>query len=212
MRSGIIAQKVGMTRLFTPEGNHVPVTVLKVDSCEVVGVRSADKDGYVALQVGAGKAKEKNVAKPQRVQFAKANVALKKKIVEFRVSEDCVVPVGSEFGVNHFVKGQFVDVTGTSIGKGYAGVMKRWNFSGDCASHGVSLTHRSGGSTGQCQDPGKVFKNKKMPGHMGAVKVTTQNLEVVRVDAENNLLLVKGAVPGAKKALITVKETVKAHK
>ena len=209
MRSGIIAQKVGMTRLFTPEGNHVPVTVLKVDSCEVVGVRSADKDGYVALQVGAGKAKEKNVAKPQRVQFAKANVALKKKIVEFRVSEDCVVPVGSEFGVNHFVKGQFVDVTGTSIGKGYAGVMKRWNFSGDCASHGVSLTHRSGGSTGQCQDPGKVFKNKKMPGHLGAERVTVQNLEVIELDETRGLIMVKGAVPGFDGNTVIVKDAVK---
>lgn len=196
MRSGIIAQKVGMTRLFTAEGNHVPVTVLKVDNCEVVGVRSMEKDGYVALQVGAGKAKEKNTAKPQRVAFAKANVAPKKKVVEFRVSDDCVVPVGSEFSVNHFVKGQFVDVTGTSIGKGYAGVMKRWNFSGDCASHGVSLTHRSGGSTGQCQDPGKVFKNKKMPGHMGAEKVTVQNLEVMELDEAKGLIMVKGAVPG----------------
>ena len=209
MRSGIIAQKVGMTRLFTPEGNHVPVTVLKVDSCEVVGVRSADKDGYVALQVGAGKAKEKNVAKPQRVQFAKANVSLKKKIVEFRVSEDCVVPVGSEFGVNHFVKGQFVDVTGTSIGKGYAGVMKRWNFGGDHASHGVSLTHRSGGSTGQCQDPGKVFKNKKMPGHLGAEKVTIQNLEVIELDEAKGLIMVKGAVPGFDGNTVIVKDAVK---
>ena len=209
MRSGIIAQKVGMTRLFTPEGNHVPVTVLKVDSCEVVGVRSANKDGYVALQVGAGKAKEKNVAKPQRVQFAKANVALKKKIVEFRVSEDCVVPVGSEFGVNHFVKGQFVDVTGTSIGKGYAGVMKRWNFGGDQASHGVSLTHRSGGSTGQCQDPGKVFKNKKMPGHLGAEKVTVQNLEVIELDEAKGLIMVKGAVPGFDGNTVIVKDAVK---
>jgi len=209
MRSGIIAQKVGMTRLFTPEGNHVPVTVLKVDSCEVVGVRSADKDGYVALQVGAGKAKEKNTAKPQRVQFAKANVAPKKKVVEFRVSDECVVPVGSEFGVNHFVKGQFVDVTGTSIGKGYAGVMKRWNFGGDQASHGVSLTHRSGGSTGQCQDPGKVFKNKKMPGHLGAEKVTVQNLEVIELDETKGLIMVKGAVPGFDGNVVIVKDAVK---
>lgn len=209
MRSGIIAQKVGMTRLFTAEGNHVPVTVLKVDNCEVVGVRSLEKDGYVALQVGAGKAKEKNTAKPQRVAFAKANVAPKKKVVEFRVSDDCVVPVGSEFSVNHFVKGQFVDVTGTSIGKGFAGVMKRWNFSGDCASHGVSLTHRSGGSTGQCQDPGKVFKNKKMPGHMGAEKVTVQNLEVVELDESKGLIMVKGAVPGFDGNVVIVKDAVK---
>ena len=209
MRSGIIAQKVGMTRLFTAEGNHVPVTVLKVDNCEVVGIRSKEKDGYVALQVGAGKAKEKNTAKPQRVAFAKANVAPKKKIVEFRVSDDCVVPVGSEFGVNHFVKGQFVDVTGTSIGKGFAGVMKRWNFAGDCASHGVSLTHRSGGSTGQCQDPGKVFKNKKMPGHMGAEKVTVQNLEVMELDENKGLIMVKGAVPGFDGNIVIVKDAVK---
>ena len=177
MRSGIIAQKVGMTRLFTPEGNHVPVTVLKVDSCEVVGVRSADKDGYVALQVGAGKAKEKNTAKPQRVQFAKANVAPKKKVVEFRVSDDCVV--------------------------------KRWNFGGDQASHGVSLTHRSGGSTGQCQDPGKVFKNKKMPGHLGAEKVTVQNLEVIELDETKGLIMVKGAVPGFDGNVVIVKDAVK---
>ena len=195
MRTGIIAQKVGMTRLFTPEGNHVPVTVLKVDDCEVVGVRSQEKDGYVAVQLGAGKAKEKRVAKAQRVQFAKANIAPKKKVVEFRVSEDCVLPVGAELSVNHFVKGQFVDVTGTSIGKGFAGVMKRWNFAGDCATHGASLTHRSGGSTGQRQDPGKVFKNKKMPGHMGAVQVTVQNLQVVDLDEEKGLIMVKGAVP-----------------
>lgn len=209
MRSGIIAQKVGMTRLFTSEGNHVPVTVLKVDNCEVVGVRSVDKDGYVALQVGAGKAKEKNVAKPQRVQFAKANVSSKKKIVEFRVSDDCVVPVGSEFGVNHFVKGQFVDVTGTSIGKGYAGVMKRWNFAGDNATHGVSLTHRSGGSTGQRQDPGRVFKNKKMPGHLGAERVTIQNLEVIELDEAKGLIMVKGAVPGFDGNIVIVKDAAK---
>ncbi len=209
MRSGIIAQKVGMTRLFTAEGNHVPVTVLKVDNCEVVGVRSKEKDGYVALQVGAGNVKDKHTAKPQRVAFAKANVAPKKKVVEFRVSEDCVVPVGSEFGVNHFVKGQFVDVTGTSIGKGFAGVMKRWNFSGDNATHGVSLTHRSGGSTGQRQDPGKVFKNKKMPGHMGAEQVTVQNLQVVDLDEAKGLIMVKGAVPGFDGNVVIVKDAVK---
>ncbi len=209
MRSGIIAQKVGMTRLFTAEGNHVPVTVLKVDCCEVVGVRSADKDGYVALQVGAGSEKEKNVAKPQRVAFAKANIAPKKKVVEFRVTDDCVVPVGSEFGVNHFVKGQFVDVTGTSIGKGFAGVMKRHNFGGDNATHGVSLTHRSGGSTGQRQDPGKVFKNKKMPGHMGAEQVTVQNLEVIELDENKGLIMVKGAVPGFDGNVVIVKDAVK---
>lgn len=209
MRSGIIAQKVGMTRLFTEEGNHVPVTVLKVDMCEVVGVRSKEKDGYVAVQLGAGKAKEKHLAKAQRVQFAKANVAPKRKIVEFRVSDDCIIPVGSELGVNHFVKGQLVDVTGTSVGKGFAGVMKRHNFAGDNATHGVSLTHRSGGSTGQRQDPGKVFKNKKMAGHMGAERVTVQNLPVVALDEEKGLIMVKGAVPGFDGSIVLVKDAAK---
>ncbi len=209
MRSGIIAEKVGMTRLFTDEGVHVPVTVLKVDNCEVVGVRSLEKDGYVAVQLGAGKAKEKNVAKAQRVQFAKANVGNKRTVMEFRVSDDCVIPVGSELGVNHFVKGQYVDVTGTSIGKGFAGVMKRHNFGGDCASHGVSLTHRSGGSTGQCQDPGRVFKNKKMPGHMGASQVTVQNLQIVDLDEAKGLIMVKGAVPGFDGNVVVVKDAVK---
>ena len=209
MRSGIIAEKVGMTRVFTDEGVHIPVTVLKVDSCEVIGQRTKEKDGYVALRVGAGTAKNKNVAKPQRVQFAKANCAAKRTVMEFRVSDDCVVPVGSEFSVNHFVKGQFVDVTGTSLGKGYAGVMKRYNFAGDCASHGVSRTHRSGGSTGQRQDPGKVFKNKKMPGHMGAEKVTVQNLQVVELDEEKGLILVKGAVPGYEGNVVVIKDAVK---
>lgn len=209
MRTGIIAEKVGMTRLFTEQGNHVPVTVLKVDNCEVVGVRSKEKDGYVALQLGAGAVKEKKVAKPQRVQFAKANVALKKDIVEFRVSDDCVVPVGSELSVNHFVKGQYVDVTGTSIGKGYAGVMKRWNFHGDNATHGVSLTHRSAGSTGQRQDPGKVFKGHKMPGHLGAVRVTVQNLQVVDLDEDKGLIMVKGAVPGFDGNMVIIKDAVK---
>ena len=209
MRSGIIAEKVGMTRLFTDEGVHIPVTILKVDNCEVVGVRSLEKDGYTAVQLGAGKAKEKNVAKPQRVQFAKAKMAPKKTVVEFRVSDDCLIPVGSELGVNHFVKGQYVDVTGTSIGKGFAGVMKRYNFSGDCASHGVSLTHRSGGSTGQCQDPGRVFKNKKMPGHMGAERVTVQNLLVVALDEAKGLIMVKGAVPGFDGNVVLVKDAAK---
>lgn len=209
MRTGIIAQKVGMTRLFTDEGVHVPVTVLKVNNCEVVGVRTLEKDGYVAVQLGAGKAKEKNVSKAQRVQFAKANVEPKKTVVEFRVSDDCVVPVGSELSVNHFVKGQYVDVTGTSLGKGYAGVMKKYNFAGDCASHGVSLTHRSGGSTGQRQDPGRVFKNKKMPGHMGAEQVTVQNLLVVDLDEARGLIMVKGAVPGYEGNVVYVKDAVK---
>ena len=209
MRSGIIAEKVGMTRVFTDEGVHIPVTVLKVDNCEVIGQRTKEKDGYVALQVGAGTAKSKNVAKPQRVQFAMANCQPKKTVMEFRVSDDCVVPVGSEFSVNHFVKGQYVDVTGTSLGKGFAGVMKRWNFGGDNASHGVSKTHRSGGSTGQRQDPGKVFKNKKMPGHLGAEKVTVQNLQVVELDEEKGLILVKGAVPGYEGNVVVIKDAVK---
>lgn len=209
MRSGLIAHKVGMTRLFTESGVHVPVTVLKVDSCEVVGVRSLDKDGYVSVQLGAGQAKEKRVAKAQRTQFAKAGVGLKKTVVEFRVTNDCVIPVGAELGVNHFVKGQYVDVTGTSLGKGFAGVMKKYGFGGDCASHGVSRTHRSGGSTGQCQDPGKVFKNKKMPGHMGAKQVTVQNLEVVDLDMARGLIMVKGCVPGFDGNVVLVKDAVK---
>lgn len=209
MRTGIIAEKVGMTRLFTEQGNHVPVTVLKVDNCEVIGVRSKEKDGYVALQLGAGSIKEKKVAKPQRVQFAKAKTPLKKDVVEFRVSDDCVVPVGSELSVNHFVKGQYVDVTGTSIGKGYAGVMKRWNFHGDNATHGVSLTHRAAGSTGQRQDPGKVFKGHKMPGHLGAVRVTVQNLQVVELDEDKGLIMVKGAVPGFDGNMVIIKDAVK---
>lgn len=209
MRSGIIAEKVGMTRVFTDDGAHVPVTVLKVDNCEVIGVRTKEKDGYVAVQLGAGKAKEKNTAKPQRVQFAKANVTPKKTVMEFRVSDDCVIPLGSELSVSHFIKGQFVDVTGTSLGKGFAGVMKRYNFAGDNATHGVSRTHRSGGSTGQCQDPGKVFKNKKMPGHMGAEQVTVQNLQVIELDEERGLILVKGAVPGFEGNIVVVKDAVK---
>lgn len=209
MRSGIIAEKVGMTRLFTEDGTHVPVTVLKVNNCEVIGLRTQEKDGYTAVQLGAGKAKEKNVAKAQRVQFAKANVAPKKYVAEFRVSDDCVIPVGSELSVNHFVKGQYVDVTGTSIGKGFAGVMKKYNFGGDNATHGVSRTHRSGGSTGQRQDPGRVFKNKKMPGHMGAEQVTVQNLLVVALDADKDLIMVKGAVPGFDGNVVIVKDAVK---
>lgn len=209
MRSGIIAQKVGMTRLYTDEGGHVPVTVLKVDDCEVLAVRTKEKDGYVAVQLGAGKAKEKRVAQPQRVQYAKANVTPKKTVMEFRVSDDCVIPVGSQLSVNHFIKGQFVDVTGISLGKGFAGVMKRYNFSGDNATHGVSGTHRSAGSTGQRQDPGRVFKNQKMPGHMGAEQVTVQNLQVVALDEENGLIMVKGAVPGFDGTTIIVKDAVK---
>jgi large subunit ribosomal protein L3 len=209
MRTGLIAQKLGMTRLFTEEGNHVPVTVLKVENCQVVAQRTDEKDGYVALQVGAGRRKPKNVTKPMRGHFAKAKVEPKRILAEFRVSPDAVVEVGAELGADHFVVGQFVDVTGTSIGKGFQGVMKRHNFGGLNASHGVSISHRSHGSTGQRQDPGRTFKNKKMAGHTGGTRVTTQNLRVVAVDAERGLLLVRGAVPGAPQSYVTVKDAVK---
>jgi len=209
MRSGIIAQKVGMTRIFTDDGAHVPVTVLKVDTCQVVSTRSVETDGYIAVQLGAGTAKVKNVAKPQRAHFAKAKVEPKRKVVEFRVDADAVLEVGAELSADHFIVGQFVDVTGTSIGKGFAGAMKRHNFSGLEASHGVSVTHRSHGSTGQRQDPGKVFKGKKMAGHMGDVRVTTQNLKVVTTDAERGLILVKGAVPGSKGSWVLVRDAAK---
>ena len=209
MRTGLIAQKLGMSRLFTEEGEHVPVTVLKVDNCQVVGVRTAERDCYTAVQLGVGKAKVKNVTKPMRGHFAKAKVEPKRILAEFRVSPDAVVEVGAELGADHFVVGQFVDVTGTSIGKGFQGVMKRHNFGGLNASHGVSISHRSHGSTGQRQDPGRTFKNKKMAGHTGGTRVTTQNLRVVAVDAERGLLLVRGAVPGAPQSYVTVKDAVK---
>ena len=196
MRSGVIAQKVGMTRLFTEAGNHVPVTVLRLAQCQVVAHRSKDKDGYVALQLGSGTRKVKNVSKAERGRFAVAKVEPKRKIAEFRVSDDAVIPVGAEITADHFVVGQFVDVTGTSTGKGFAGGMKRWNFGGLRATHGVSVSHRSIGSTGGRQDPGKTFKNKKMPGHMGVERVTTLNLKVVQTDVERGLILVEGAVPG----------------
>jgi len=209
MRSGLIAQKVGMTRIFTADGTHVPVTVLKVDTCQVVSTRSVEKDGYTAVQLGVGQAKVKNVAKPQRAHFAKAKVEPKKKIVEFRVSPENLLDVGAEISVDHFIAGQFVDVVGTTIGKGFAGAMKRHNFRGLEASHGVSVSHRSHGSTGQRQDPGKVFKGKKMAGHMGTNQVTTQSLKVVGADVERGLLLIKGAVPGSKGGWVTVKDSVK---
>lgn len=209
MRTGIIAKKVGMTRVFSESGEHVPVTVLQVDSCQVVAQRTAERDGYVALQVGAGKAKAKRVSQPQRGHFAKAEVEPKAKLVEFRVSEDCLVDVGAELSVEHFVPGQLVDVSGVTIGKGFAGAMKRWNFGGLRASHGVSISHRSHGSTGQRQDPGRVFKNKKMAGHMGSENVTVQNLKVVRTLPEDGLILVKGAVPGHNGAWVVVKDAVK---
>ena len=209
MRTGLIAQKLGMTRIFTEEGTHVPVTVLKIDNCQVVAQRTRERDGYTALQLGVGAATVKNVTKPNRGHFAKAKVEPKKRLAEFRVSEDALVEVGAEITAAHFVPGQYVDVTGTSIGKGYAGGMKRHNFGGLRASHGVSISHRSLGSTGQRQSPGKTFKNKKMPGQMGNARVTTQSLVVVAADAERGVLMLKGAVPGAKGGWVLVKDAAK---
>ena len=209
MRTGLIAQKVGMSRIFKEDGTHVPVTVLSVDKCQVVAHKTEDKDGYTALQLGVGTAKAKRQTKAMRGHFAKAKVEPKKKLVEFRVPADAMVDVGAELVASHFVDGQFVDVTGTSIGKGFAGAMKRHNFGGLRASHGVSISHRSHGSTGQCQDPGKVFKGKKMAGHMGAERVTTLNLEVVSVDEDRGLILVKGSVPGSKGNYVLVRDAIK---
>lgn len=209
MRTGLIAQKVGMSRVFNEDGTHVPVTVLKVDNCQVVAHKTEDKDGYTALQLGVGAAKAKRQTKAMRGHFAKAKVEPKKKLVEFRVGADGMVDVGAELAASHFVAGQYVDVTGTSIGKGFAGGMKRHNFGGLRASHGVSISHRSHGSTGQCQDPGKVFKGKKMAGHMGAERVTTLNLEVVSTDDDRGLILVKGSVPGSKGGWVLVRDAVK---
>ncbi len=209
MRTGLIAQKLGMTRIFDEDGTHVPVTVLKVDNVQVVAQRTAEKDGYVALQLGAGNAKVKNVSKPMRGHFAKAKVEPKRKLAEFRVSEDALVEVGAELVPSHFVPGQYVDVVGISIGKGFAGAMKRHNFGGLRASHGVSISHRSHGSTGQCQDPGRVFKGKKMAGHMGSRRVTVQNLRIARADDENGLLLVRGAVPSHKGGWVLISDAVK---
>src|SRR5215216_670306 len=209
MRSGVIAQKVGMTRVFTDAGEHVPVTVLKVDSCQVVAHLTKDKNGYTALQLGVGRAKVKNVSAAERGRFAVAKVEPKRKLAEFRVTEDAVIPVGAEITADHFIPGQFVDVTGTSTGKGFAGGMKRWNFGGLRATHGVSVSHRSLGSTGGRQDPGKTFKNKKMPGHMGVDRITTLNLRVVQTDVERGLILVEGAVPGSKGGWIAVRDAVK---
>ena len=209
MRSGVIAKKMGMTRLFMEDGRQIPVTVLALDGLQVVAQRSADLDGYTAVQLGAGSAKAKRTSQAMRGHFAKANVAPKRKVAEFRVSADNLIEVGAEISAEHFLEGQMVDVSGTSIGKGFQGAMKRWNFGGLRASHGVSISHRSHGSTGQCQDPGKVFKGKKMAGHMGAAKVTTQNLEVVRTDADRGLIMVKGAVPGSKGGWVTIKDAMK---
>jgi large subunit ribosomal protein L3 len=209
MRSGVIAKKVGMTRLFMEDGRQIPVTVLQLDNLQVVAQRTADKDGYTAVQLGAGAAKAKNVSQPMRGHFAKAQVAPKRKLAEFRVSPENLIDIGAEISAEHFLEGQKVDVSGTSIGKGFAGAMKRHNFGGLRASHGVSISHRSHGSTGQCQDPGKVFKGKKMAGHMGAARVTTQNLEVVKTDADRGLIMIKGAVPGSKGGWVTIKDAVK---
>ena len=209
MRTGIIAQKLGMTRMFADDGTHLPVTVLKVDGCQVLATRTAERDGYTAVQLGVGKAKVKNVTKPMRGHFAKARVEPRRKVAEFRVSADAVLDVGATLSVDHFVSGQFVDVVGTSIGKGFAGVMKRHNFSGQRASHGVSLAHRKAGSTGQSQDPGRVFKGMKMAGHMGDRRITVQNLVIVDVDSERGLILVRGAVPGAKGGYVLVSDAKK---
>src|SRR5438067_3918508 len=209
MRSGVIAQKMGMTRVFTETGEHVPVTVLKLANCQVVAHRTKDKGGYVALQLGSGARRVKNVSKAERGHFAVAKVEPKRKLAEFRVSEDGLIPVGAEITADHFVVGQYVDVTGTSIGKGFAGAMKRWNFAGLRASHGVSISDRSHGSTGGRQDPGKTFKNKKMAGHLGVERITTLNLKVVQTDVERGLILVEGAVPGAKGGWITLRDAVK---
>jgi large subunit ribosomal protein L3 len=209
MRTGLIAQKLGMSRLFAEDGSHVPVTVLKVDQCQVVAQRTVDRDGYAALQLGCGKAKVKNVTKPQRGHFAKAKVEPKQRLVEFRISEDAMVEVGSELVADHFLAGQYVDVVGRSIGKGFAGGMKRHGFHGLRASHGVSVSHRSLGSTGNRQDPGKVFKGKKMPGHMGDRRVTVHNLVVVQTDADRGLIMLRGAVPGSKGGYVLIKDAVK---
>ena len=209
MRTGLLARKLGMSRVFTDNGTHVPVTVLRVDDCRVVAVRKAEIEGYDAVQLGSGAAKSKNTTNALRGHFAKAKVEPKQKLTEFRVSGDAMLDVGVELAASHFVSGQYVDVVGESIGKGFAGAMKRHGFGGLRASHGVSISHRSHGSTGQCQDPGKVFKGKKMAGHMGASRVTSQNLKVVETDAENGLIMVKGAVPGSKGTWVKVQDAVK---
>ena len=209
MRTGLIARKIGMTRLFGEDGAHIGVTVLQVEECDVVAVRTADKDGYVAVQLGVGRRKAKNVTEPMRGHFAKAKVEPKAKVGEFRVSDDAVLDIGARIGVDHFVAGQFVDVQGTSIGKGFAGAMKRWNFRGLEATHGVSISHRSHGSTGNRQDPGRTFKNKKMAGHMGHRTRTVQNLEVFGVDNDRGLIMVKGGVPGPNGSWVRVTDAVK---
>jgi len=208
-RTGLIARKLGMTRLFAEDGRHVPVTVLQLDQCQVVAVRTKDKDGYTAVQLGAGKVKVKNLTKPVRGHYAKAKVEPKKRLVEFRVSDDAVLQVGVELAATHYVSGQFVDVAGVSIGKGFAGAMRRWNFAGLEASHGVSISHRSHGSTGGRQDPGRTFKNKKMAGHWGVDRVTTQNLKVVATDADKGLIMISGSVPGPEGGWVEITDAVK---
>ena len=209
LRSGVIAKKVGMTRLFMEDGKQIPVTVLQLENLQVVAQRTVETDGYTAVQLGCGAAKAKNTSQAMRGHFAKANVEPKRKVAEFRVAPENMIEVGSEIIADHYFEGQYVDVAGTSIGKGFAGGMKRHNFSGLRATHGVSISHRSHGSTGQCQNPGKVFKGKKMAGHMGAVRVTTQNLQVVKTDADRGLIMIKGAVPGSKGGWVTVKDAMK---
>jgi large subunit ribosomal protein L3 len=209
MRTGLIAQKLGMTRTFSEEGAHVPVTVLRVEKCEVVAVRTAERDGYTAVQLGVGTAKPRNTTKAQRGHFAKAKVEPKRKLAEFRVTADALLEIGAELAANHFLPGQFVDVTGTTIGKGFAGSMKRWNFGGLRATHGVSVSHRSHGSTGNRQDPGRTFPNKKMAGHLGVERVTTLNLKVVATDAEQGLIMIRGAVPGHEGSYVLVRDAVK---
>jgi large subunit ribosomal protein L3 len=209
MRTGVVARKLGMTRLFGEDGGHVPVTVLQLDQCQVVAVRTKDKDGYTAVQLGSGKAKVKNVTKAERGHFAKAKVEPKRKLVEFRVAADALLEVGAELAPSHFVPGQFVDVAGVTIGKGFAGVMKRWNFGGLEASHGVSISHRSHGSTGGRQDPGRTFKNKKMAGHLGQERVTTQNLKVVATDDAKGLVMIRGSVPGSEGGWVRITDAVK---
>ena len=209
MRSGVIAKKVGMTRLFMEDGKQIPVTVLQLDNLQVVAQRTVEKDGYTAVQLGAGAAKAKRTSKAMRGHFAAAKVEPKRKVAEFRVAPENILPIGAEIIAGHYVEGQYVDVSGTSIGKGFAGAMKRHNFGGLRATHGVSISHRSHGSVGQCQDPGRIFKGKKMAGHMGAARVTTQNLQVVRTDEDRGLIMVKGAVPGSKGGWVTIKDAVK---